>query len=141
MQTTFTPIDLDGVLALWEQPIDDRSDPAADFREFYADPVPVNGVLTSADELVARARALHAAFADRSTELVHRVETADRLVIGFYIHARHVGPYATPLGVAEATGRRVNIRTTDILTIKDGKISEIWVMSDEVDVMRQLGLI
>lgn len=92
----YTPMDLDAVLALWDEPVDDRADPAADFRRFYADPVPVNGTPMTADDLVARARALQVAFADRRTELVHRVETASRLVIGFYMHVRHVGPYVTP---------------------------------------------
>jgi predicted ester cyclase len=132
-------MDLDAVLALWDQPVDDRADAAADFRRYYADPVPVNGILMSADDLVARARALQVAFADRRTEVVHRVETADRLVIGFYMHVRHVGPYTTPLGQVEATGRRLTIRVNDILTVEDGKITDIWVMSDDVDLMRRLG--
>jgi predicted ester cyclase len=138
-EPAYVPMDLDAVLALWDQPVADRADPAADFRRFYADPVPINGSLASADDLVARARALQSAFADRRTELVHRVETADRLVIGFYMHVRHVGPYDTPLGRVEATGRQLKIRVNDILTIRDGKITDIWVMSDDVDLMRQLG--
>ena len=36
-------MNLDAVLALWDQPVEDRADSAADFRRFYADPVPVNG--------------------------------------------------------------------------------------------------
>ncbi|WP_432836647.1 ester cyclase [Dactylosporangium sp. CA-092794] len=135
----YTPVDLDAVLELWDRPVGDRPDPAADFRRHYADPVPVNGVPVGADGLVARARALQAAFAQRRTELVHRVETADRLVIGFYLHARHAGAYDTALGRVEATGRPVRIRVNDILTVRDGLITDIWVMSDEVDLLRQLG--
>nr|BFE62452.1 hypothetical protein GCM10020063_069780 [Dactylosporangium thailandense] len=132
-------MDIDAVLALWDTPIDERADPAADFRRFYADPVAVNGVPVSADGLVARARALQAAFADRRTELVHRIETGDRIVIGFFMHVRHAGPYDTPLGTVAATGRRLRIRVNDILTVRDGRIADIWVMSDDVDLMRQLG--
>ncbi|GAA3281991.1 ester cyclase [Dactylosporangium vinaceum] len=127
-------MDLDAVLALWDQPSE-----AADFRKYYADPVPVNGVPVTAEELAARARGLQAAFADRRTELVHRIETGDQIVIGFYMHVRHVGPYETPLGRAEATGKRLKIRVNDILTVRDGRITDIWVMSDDVDLMRQLG--
>ena len=127
-------MDLDAVLALW-----DRPSAAADFRKHYADPVPVNGVPVTAEGLAARARGLQAAFADRRTELVHRIETGDRIVIGFYMHVRHVGPYDTPLGRVEATGRRLKIRVNDILTVRDGLITDIWVMSDDVDLMRQLG--
>jgi len=135
----FVPMDLDAVLALWDRPIDQRADPAADFRQFYADPVPVNGIPTNAEDLVARVRSLQAAFADRRTELVHRIETADRLVIGFYMYVRHVGPYNTPLGRVAPTGKQLRIRVNDILTVHDGKITNIWVMSDDVDLMCQLG--
>lgn len=132
-------MDLDAILALWDRPVGDRADAAADFRRYYADPVPVNGTPVTADDLVARARTLQVAFADRRTELVHRVETGDRLVIGFFMHVRHVGPYDTPLGRVEATGRQLKIRVTNILTVQNGKITDIWVMSDDADVLRQLG--
>ncbi|WP_344503068.1 ester cyclase [Dactylosporangium maewongense] len=141
MENSSKAVDLDAVLALWDQPVESRTDAADDFRKWYADPVPVNGSPVTAEALAERARVLQAAFADRRTELVHRVETAGRLVIGFFMHVRHVGPYDTPLGRVEATGRQLKIRVTDILTVEDGKITEIWVMSDEVDVMRQLGVI
>ncbi|MEV0560008.1 ester cyclase [Dactylosporangium sp. NPDC050588] len=141
MENSSKAVDLDAVLALWDQPVGSRTDAADDFRKWYADPVPVNGSPTSAEALAERARVLQVAFADRRTELVHRVETAGRLVIGFFMHVRHVGPYDTPLGRVEGTGRQLKIRVTDILTVEDGKITEIWVMSDEVDVMRQLGVI
>jgi predicted ester cyclase len=136
---SFTPVDLESVLALWDRPLEERADPAADFRRFYADPVPVNGVPVPAEGLVARARALQSAFAERRTEVVHRIETADRLVIGFYMHVLHIGPYDTALGRVEATGRRLRIRVNDILTIRHGLIADIWVMSDEADLLRQLG--
>jgi predicted ester cyclase len=132
-------VDLEAVLALWDVPLGERADPAAEFRRHYADPVPVNGVQVTAAGLVARAGALQAAFAERRTELVHRVETADRLVIGFYMHVRHVGPYDTALGRVEATGRPLRIRVNDILTVRDGLITDVWVMIDEVDLLRQLG--
>lgn len=136
---TVKGMDLDAVLALWDSPVDERADAVADFRRYYADPVPVKGVPVSAEGLVARARALQAAFADRRTEIVHRVETADRVVIGFFMHVRHVGPYDTPFGRVAATGRPLRIRVNDILTVRDGLITDIWVMSDDVDLLRQLG--
>jgi ketosteroid isomerase-like protein len=132
-------MDLDAVLALWDSPIEQRDDPAADFRRCYADPLAVNGVPTTAAQLVERARALQVAFAERRTELVHRIEAGDKVVIGFYMHVRHVGPYETPFGRVEATERQLRIRVNDILTVRDGLITDIWVMSDDVDLLRQLG--
>ncbi|WP_433057840.1 ester cyclase [Dactylosporangium sp. CS-033363] len=131
-------MDLDAVLALWDQPIEQRDDPVADFRRCYADPVTVNGVPATAEQLVQRARALQVAFAERRTELVHRVEAGDKVVIGFYMHVRHVGPYETAFGRVEATERQLRIRVNDILTVRDGLIVDIWVMRDDADLLRQL---
>ena len=128
-------MDLDAVLALWEQP-DTTAD---DFRRWYTDPVPINGVPMSAEALAARAAALQAAFADRRTELVHNLTAGDKIVIGFFLHVKHVGPYDTPFGRVEATGRQLRIRVNDILTVKDDRIADVWVMSDDVDLLRQLG--
>ena len=52
---------LDRLMQLWADPPADDATAAAAFREFYADPVPVNGAPLTAAELVARARALHVA--------------------------------------------------------------------------------
>ncbi len=37
---------LDRLLALWQEPVEERDDPEAAFRELYADPVSINGVST-----------------------------------------------------------------------------------------------
>jgi hypothetical protein len=74
-------------------------------------------------------------------ELVDRVETPDRLVIGFLMRGRHVGPLETPLGTVEPTSRAIEARTTDILTLRDGLITDIWVVSDELGVLLQLGAV
>jgi predicted ester cyclase len=132
---------LDRVLPLWIDPLDERADPVADFRTCYADPVTVNGEPAGTADLVARVRALQRAFTDRSTEIVHRVETPQRLVLGFVMHVVHTGPLVTPLGTVEATGRRLAVRATDILTVREDRIVDIWVISDEVGLLRQLGLI
>jgi predicted ester cyclase len=38
-----------------------------------------------------------------------------------------------------ATGRQLTIRVTDILTVRNGKIVDIWVVSDDLGMLRQLG--
>jgi predicted ester cyclase len=129
---------LDRLLDLWQEPIDTRDDPEAAFRELYADPVSINGVPTSVSSLVERARSLQRSFAGLTTEIVERVETADRLVIAFYLRGRHVGPLPTPLGTVAPTGRPVEIRTIDVLTIADGVITALWVVSDELGMLTQL---
>jgi len=130
------------LLSLWSDglPADDESAVRA-FRELYTDPVPVNGTPLAATDLVARARVLHAALADLRHELVERVETPDHLVIGFYLHGRHVGPFPTALGPVPATGRELSIRATDILRVTDGRISSIWVISDDLSALLGLGVL
>jgi hypothetical protein len=131
--------DLDRLLRLWREPPGDGPAAEAAFREVYADPVRVNGAELPVAALVERARALHRAYQGIEMELVDRVETPDRLVIGFWMRARHVGPLETPLGTVQPTSRAIEARTTDILTLRDGLITDVWVVSDELGVLLQLG--
>jgi predicted ester cyclase len=122
------------LLRLWLDP--DAGDDA--FHQLYADPVSVNGATMSVSELVARARALRATYADMAFAVVDEVQTADRLVLGFRMTGRHVGPLATPLGTVPPTGRIVENRVTDILTLVDGRVTDVWVVSDDLSVLTQL---
>ncbi len=129
---------LDQLFALWQEPVDERDDPEAAFRKVYADPVSINGVSTPVTALVERARNLQRAFADLRTEIVDQVETQDRLVIAFYMRGSHVGPLLTPIGTVAPTGATVEIRTIDVLTISDGLITALWVVSDELGMLTEL---
>ena len=129
---------LERLMDLWASPPDDRDDPVADFREVYFDPVTVNGDPFAVADLVARAGAVHRSYADLRMEVVHRLETPDRIVIGFWMRGRHVGPLSTPLGVVAPTGRVVANRVTDILTVRDDRVTDIWVISDDLALLRQL---
>ena len=132
------PALVDRLLALWrDTPADDAQATAA-FATVYADPLTVNGAPMTVAGLVARARALHTAYDDIQLELLDTVAAPDRVVIGFVMHARHTGPLTTPLGVVAATGRTVAARTIDILTVRDGLISAIVVVADELGVLTQL---
>ncbi|MEV4621480.1 ester cyclase [Asanoa sp. NPDC049573] len=132
---------LDDLLSCWERPVADRADPLADFAAVYADPVTVNGVSMAVADLVARARMLQGAFAGLRADIVHRVETADTIVVGFVLRGRHVGTYPSPLGEVAATGREVVVRTIDILTVTAGRVSDIWVISDDLGLLTQLGAV
>ena len=138
MHTSSVAALLNRVLALWQEPVDERDDPEAAFREVYTDPVSINGAPTPVSSLVERARSLQGSFADLSTEIVDQVETPDRLVLAFYLRGRHVGPLLTPIGIVSPTDRPVEIRTIDVLTIDDGVITAIWVVSDELGMLTQL---
>lgn len=129
---------LERLLPLWTQPVDSWDDAEAAFREVYADPVAVNGIEMPIAELTGRAKALHRAFADLSMYILDVVETPDRIVIAFLMRGRHVGPYISPLGTVPPTQRDIEVRTIDVLTITAGVISAIWVVSDDLSLLRQL---
>ena len=59
--------------------------------------------------------------------------------VAFIMRGRHTGPYETPLGTIQPNGAEVQIRTVDVLTITDGKISSIWVNADDLGTVRPLG--
>ena len=132
---------LDRLLPLWTQPVDSRDDAEAAFREVYADPVMVNGAETSVADLVRRARMLQQAFDQLGMHIVDAVETPDQLVVAFVMRGRHVGPFHSPLGVVAPTQREVEVRTIDVLTLTAGVVSAIWVVADDLGLLRQLGAV
>jgi predicted ester cyclase len=127
------------LLDLWSQPLSDR--PYADFAQLYADPVTVNGAELRITDLVGRARTLQGAFDDLSRRVLDVVETPDRLVVAFELSGRHTGTWPSALGDVPASGRRMTVRTIDVLTIADGRITAIWVVSDDLSLLTQLGAI
>jgi predicted ester cyclase len=132
---------LDRLIPLWTQPVGSRDDPEAAFREAYADPVMVNGAPMPVAGLVDRARTLQRAFDQLEMHIVDAVETSDRVVLAFLMRGRHVGPFHSPVGVVAPTGREIEVRTIDVLTITAGVVSAIWVVADDLGLLRQLGAI
>jgi predicted ester cyclase len=129
---------LERLVPLWTDPVDGRGDPEAAFGEVYADPVVVNGTEMSLTALVARARSLQQAFDQLGMDILDTVETPDRVVVAFEMRGRHVGPYASPLGTVGSTGRDIAVRTVDVLTVVDGLVTAIWVVADDLALLRQL---
>jgi predicted ester cyclase len=78
---------LDRLFQVWTDSdgLDEMEDRLA---EFYADPVRVNGSDLSLSDLATRARALHAAFSDRRSELLQVVDDTDTIAVAFLIHGR-----------------------------------------------------
>jgi predicted ester cyclase len=132
---------LDRLVPLWTQPAGSCDDAEAAFREVYADPVAVNGAETPLADLVRRARMLQQAFDQLGMHIVEAVETPDRVVLAFLMHGRHVGPFHSPLGVVAPTQREIEVRTIDVLTLTAGKVSAIWVVADDLGLLRQLGAV
>ena len=129
---------LERLVPLWTQPVDARADAEAAFREVYADPVTVNGAAMTAADLAGRARALQRAFDGLSMHILDTVETPDRVVIAFLMRGRHVGPFMSPLGIVAPTQRDIEVRTIDVLVVTAVVVSAIWVVSDDLGLLRQL---
>jgi hypothetical protein len=129
---------IDRLLQLWTEPLPDGGAAESAFREMYTDPVSVNGAMLPVAELVARARSVQGAFEGLRAEVVDRVETPGKVVVAFLMRGRHVGPLSTPLGTVAPTGRAVEIRTIDVLTVADGLVSGVWVVADELGLLTQL---
>jgi hypothetical protein len=132
---------LDRLVPLWTQPAGSRDDAEAAFREVYADPVAVNGAEMPVADLVGRARMLQQAFDQLGMHIVDAVETPDRVVIAFLMRGRHVGPFHSPLGTVAPTQREIEVRTIDVLTLTAGVVSAIWVVADDLGLLRQLGAV
>jgi ketosteroid isomerase-like protein len=125
--------DIDALFDLWSTPLPSSRDEAVDLlRSVYADPVTVNGVPLSADELVARVRMVQGTFDSRDNQVLDVVEAGDKVAVAFRMGGVHVGPLATALGLFPGTGERLEIRVIDLLTITDGRISNIWMCADEL---------
>ena len=125
-------------MPLWIRPVDTWDDPEGAFGEVYADPVVVNGIEMRVRELADRARSLQRAFDRLTMQILDTVETPDRVVVAFVMRGRHVGPFASPLGTVAPTGREIEVRTIDVLTVTAGVVSAIWVVSDDLGLLRQL---
>ncbi len=84
---------------------------------------------------------MHRALDDVHPEPLRRIDAEGTIVIVFRMHGRHTGPLATPLGEIAPTGRPVEIRTIDVLTVTEGRISEVWVVADELSMLTGLGAV
>jgi predicted ester cyclase len=124
--------DVDRLLRLWTGPLPDDATAEAAFRELYADPVSVNGAPVSAAGLVARARALQGVFEGVERQVLDVVDGGGKVAVAFRLSGRQVGTLATSAGPLPPTGRVVELRVVDVLTLTDGRISDIWMVADEL---------
>ena len=81
------------------------------------------------------------AFTELRIELIDQIEVPGRIVIVFWQRGRHVGPLETPLGVISATGREIEIRVIDVLSLTDGRVSAVQVAPDNLALAMQLGVV
>jgi steroid delta-isomerase-like uncharacterized protein len=89
------------------------------------------------EQLKQSAAALFSAFPDLDVKIEDLLVDGDKAVKRWSARGTHNGVYA---GVP-ATGKEVVFSGTNIFRIVDGKITEVWVESDVLGFLRQLGVI
>lgn len=131
---------LERVLQLWIDPLPEDDEAAvAAFRQFYADPVMVNGAAMPASGLVARARAQQRALAELQIELIDVLAGPGKIIVVCVQRGRHVGPLPTPLGEVPASGHVIERQAIDVLTVNDGLITDVRAVTDELSALVKLG--
>jgi ketosteroid isomerase-like protein len=130
--------DVERLLRLWTELPTDDADAEAAFRQLYADPVSVNGAPVRPSDLVARARALGAVFDHLQREVLDVVDDGGKVAVAFRLRGRHVGTLSTAAGPVPATGRPLEMRVIDVLTLAGGRISSIWMVADELGALLAL---
>jgi predicted ester cyclase len=111
------------------------------FDEFFApsfvnyDPLPgLPGTLEGAKQLH---RILFAAFPDIEMTIHDQATECDRVWTRKTALGTHQGEF---FGIP-ATGRHVSWKIIDIMSIRNGKVTEHWVVADVMSLMQQLGAV
>jgi hypothetical protein len=134
--------DVERLLRLWTDPLPaDDASAAAAFGELYTDPVTVNGVPLPASDLVGRARVLQGAFERPEREVLAVADAGDSVAVAFRLAGRQVGPLDTPAGRLPPTGKWIDVRIIDVLTLSDGRVREIRMVADWVPALAAAGAV
>lgn len=81
-------------------------------------------------------------FSEARYETISKLEAGNRAVDEGYFVGTHTGTMTLSSGEKlDATGKRIKLRSCDIATVQEGKITEHHLYFDEGDFMRQLGLV
>jgi hypothetical protein len=123
--------DVERLLRLRLEPLPDDAAEAA-FRELYNDPVSINGEPIGILELLARAKALRAAIEWPNLRVLSVVDGGAKTTVVYRLQGRQVGPLETAIGLVPPTGRVVELRTIEVLTVARGRVREIWTVANEL---------
>jgi predicted ester cyclase len=102
--------------------------------EFVAEDVEVNGVVQGLPAYVAGLRAVTRAFPDYRWNLRHLVIDSPWIAAHFLDTGTHNGTFLD----VPATGRTVKIQEFATYRLDAGRIAEVWVAADNLDLLAQL---
>jgi hypothetical protein len=89
------------------------------------------------DALAGRARSLQRAFDRLAMHILDTGETPDRIVIAF-LCAGGTPARSSRRWTVAPTQRDIEVGTIDVLTVTADIVSAIWVVSDDLGLLRQL---
>jgi steroid delta-isomerase-like uncharacterized protein len=81
--------------------------------------------------------AMRAGIPDLHYEVLDLIATPEKVAVYVRLTGTHTG---TLFGIA-ATGRTIDVRQMQIEWLEDGRISQHWRVTDELTLMRQLGVL
>ncbi|MBI5302346.1 MAG: ester cyclase [Chloroflexi bacterium] len=90
-----------------------------------------------ADTFRQRAKNLRAIYSDVRFTVEDQVAEGDKTLVRWTFRGRHIGEY---LG-AKPTGKEIVSTGMNLFRLANGKIEELWVESDDLGELRQLGVI
>lgn len=82
-------------------------------------------------------RAMRTGIPDLRYEMLDTVVGQDKVAV----HVRVTGTHTGPLFGIPPTGRRIDVRQMQIEWLRDGRIAQHWRVTDELGLMRQLGVV
>lgn len=97
----------------------------------------VPGPRPGAADLKPIVRAMRAGIPDLRYDILDTVIGDDKVAV----HVRVTGTHTGPLFGIAPTGRRIDVRQMQIEWLRDGRIAQHWRVTDELGLLRQLGVV
>jgi steroid delta-isomerase-like uncharacterized protein len=88
------------------------------------------------ESLIQMMNAMFLGLTQRQHVFEDQLAEGDKVVTRLTLHAVHTGEFQG----MPATGKQIVVPQIAIHRIQNGKIAEVWVSSDDVSMMKQLGL-
>jgi hypothetical protein len=63
------------------------------------------------------------------------------VALAFRLAGRQVGPLQTPAGPVPPTGQRIDVQIIDVLTLTDGRVSDIRMVADWLGALAAVGAV
>ena len=88
------------------------------------------------EALIQMMNVMFSGLTERQHVFEDQIAEGDKVATRLTLHAVHTGEFQG----LPATGKQIAMAQTTIHRIRDGKIVEVWVSSDDISMMKQLGL-